>query len=367
MLVPPRFAAASSFFALLVLATGARAQLLAHDGFGSGPRPDLAGSTAGSGWTAPWSSAGTDPTSIDGVGLDYPGLDTTHGGAVTAPATGVWPQSRYQRPFQAPPAGTNALYVSFLLRADAGNSGWGGLSFGQYPYAMAVGVPGGMYAFGLMTSHGLGDVSNRPLVLGQTVLVVVKISRNAPAPGIVYRMYLDPTVGSPEPANAAATYGMAPVSALPTYLSIDNGTGFTTDELRVGTTWAAVLPAQPPAWSDLGFAKPGANGAPHLAGVGSLSAHTQCGLTLGNACPSSVALLVLGSQVVNAPFLGGVLVPDVGAVVPMATDGFGAASLSATWPAGIPAGLPLRFQYWIADPAATFGFAASNGLQGVTR
>lgn len=35
-------------------------------------------------------------------------------------------------------------------------------------------------------------------------------------------------------------------------------------------------------------------------------------------------------------------------------------------PAGVPAGLPLYFQFWVQDPLATFGLSASNGLRGVT-
>jgi hypothetical protein len=354
-------------FVAAACASGAHAQLLAHDGFGNGPLANLDGSTGGAGWTTPWIDVGTDPTAVQGVGLSYPGLDTTPGAAITPVATGTWPSTIYQRAFSPPPAGTRSVFVAFLLRDDAGQGMWGGLSFGQYPYEMTVGSPLGMYTFGLMTSHGIGNLTNRRLVLGQTVLVVVEIRSNAPAPGVTYRMFLDPVIGAPQPASAAATFALTQVSALPSGLALDNGTGFTTDELRVGTTWAAVLPAQPNSWRDLGFAKPGVNGAPQLSGSGTLQANTPCGVTLTNGSPSSLGLLILGTQVLNAPFLGGVLVPDVAAAVPLATDAAGAATLVALWPAGIPPGLHLSCQLWIADFAATFGISASNGLQGTSR
>jgi hypothetical protein len=33
--------------------------------------------------------------------------------------------------------------------------------------------------------------------------------------------------------------------------------------------------------------------------------------------------------------------------------------------ASVPPGTPLVFQFWISDPAATFGLSASNGMLGV--
>jgi hypothetical protein len=359
----------ASVLTAAVFAFGAQpasAQLVAYDGFGNGPLANLHGSTGGAGWTSAWADAGTDPTLIAGPGLGYPGLATAPGAAVTPTAGGIWPSSIYQRVFQAPPPGTNALYVSFLMRDDAAYGIWGGVSFGQYPSKMTVGSPMGYYAFGLMMSEGLGDVSNKPLVQGETTLVVVKISKNSPAPGNTYRMYLDPTIGSAEPSFPDATFAIGQAS-LPTYISIDNGTGFTTDEIRIGTSWSSVLPAQISTWTDLGFAKPGASGAPHLAGSGPLSAHSVASITLTNAKPASLATLIIGSNLLNAPFLGGVLVPEPTIVVPLVTSAAGAISLEATWPNGIPAGLPLRFQYWIQDPAATFGLSASNGLQGISQ
>lgn len=353
-------------FAIALLLAPTHAQSIAYDGFGNGPRADLAGSAGGTGWTSAWFDGGTDPTTVGGPGLVHQGLATTAGGAITPAAAGSWPSSYYQRSF-AVPAGANGIYVSFLLRDDAGSGSWGGISFGQYPYRMTVGAPLGMYAFGLMTSNGIGNVTNRPLVQGQTVLVVVAIQKNTPAAGITYRLYLDPAIGMPEPAFADAAFGLSMVQALPGAVAIDNGTGFTTDELRVGTTWSSVLPPQVSNWTDLGFAKPGANGAPHLSGFGPLAGLSVSGVQMTNARPTTTALLVIGTQIVNQPLLGGILVPDAAVVMAMATDGVGAAGYQTTLPAGLLAGLPLRFQYWVVDPAATFGFAASNGLQGVTQ
>ena len=68
--------------------------------------------------------------------------------------------------------------------------------------------------------------------------------------------------------------------------------------------------------------------------------------------------------------LGGVMVPDVvspsGILKPFGTDAAGALSLAAVWPAGILSGTELYAQFWTVDPAAPFGYSASNAQGAVT-
>ena len=356
----------SSLFGVVMLGmfTGiAHAQLLAYDGFGNGPLANLHGSTGGTGWAGPWLMAGDNVTRVQGAGLEWPGLATTPGAAVTPIAGGTWPNSVYQR--LLPPLSPDApLYVSFLLRWDEVWGMWGGLSFGTYPWEMTVGSPLGYYSYGLMLSEGLGDVSNKPLLVGETTLVVVKISKNTPAAGISYRMYLDPFVGQPEPGFPDAMMSAGLVGGLPTFLSIDNGTGFTTDEIRVGSTWASVLPAD--AWDDLGGAKPGVSGLPSLAGLGLLEPGSTNRLDLAQAAPLSLGTLVFGLSVLDAPFKGGTMLPDPLLFVPMPTNAAGKSSLTFKFPPGVPADTSLVFQCWIQDAAATHGLSATNGLKGLT-
>jgi hypothetical protein len=47
-------------------------------------------------------------------------------------------------------------------------------------------------------------------------------------------------------------------------------------------------------------------------------------------------------------------------------DGTGDQSVLFTVPAGLPAGLSLVFQHWIADPAGPLGWSASNAVKGTT-
>ena len=53
------------------------------------------------------------------------------------------------------------------------------------------------------------------------------------------------------------------------------------------------------------------------------------------------------------------------AVERLPTSPSGTLTLPFNWPSGVPAGLPLYFQFWISDAGAVAGFAASNGLKGL--
>ncbi len=120
-------------------------------------------------------------------------------------------------------------------------------------------------------------------------------------------------------------------------------------------------------WTDLGFAKAGVNGPPLLTGLGRLNAGSNNQLDLTSAKPSSTATLIFGITQLNAPFKGGTLVPQPLLYLTLPTNALGATSLPFVFPAGVPAGLTLYFQFWMADPAASGpGFAASNGLRGLT-
>jgi Thrombospondin C-terminal region len=122
----------------------------------------------------------------------------------------------------------------------------------------------------------------------------------------------------------------------------------------------------PAPWFNLGHGKAGLSGLPQLSGSGPMSDNSLNQITLVHAAPSSPATLVFGLSAINAPFKGGMLVPQPLLLVPLGTNALGAVSLPFTWPAGVPAGLSAYFQYWIQDGSATFGYSSSNGLKGVS-
>jgi hypothetical protein len=137
--------------------------------------------------------------------------------------------------------------------------------------------------------------------------------------------------------------------------------GFSQDNINL-----AQVRITPAPWFDLGLGKAGITGLPRLSGSGTLSDNSLNQISLVNAAPSAPATLVFGLSTINAPFKGGTLAPYPLLLFPLATNAQGNVSLPFTWPAGAPAGLSLDFQYWIQDAAATFGYSASNGLEGVT-
>ncbi|RKY18922.1 MAG: hypothetical protein DRQ55_12060 [Planctomycetota bacterium] len=120
-------------------------------------------------------------------------------------------------------------------------------------------------------------------------------------------------------------------------------------------------------WNDLGHALAGALGDPNLTGSGDLLPLTPVSTSLSNALPGGSAWLLIGLSALNAPFKGGVLVPNGDMIVgPLGIDGAGELNLSSFWPSGVPSGFTTYFQYWIPDAAGVKGYAASNGLGATT-
>lgn len=119
-------------------------------------------------------------------------------------------------------------------------------------------------------------------------------------------------------------------------------------------------------WTDLGHGLGGDDPAPRLAGTGSLWAGNPWSLLLAGAAPGSTVWLCLGFGELNLPFKGGVMVPDLnapGLAVPLLTDEAGNIPISAVWPANVPSGSTLVFQYWAQDPSGPVGFVSSNAVR----
>jgi hypothetical protein len=120
-------------------------------------------------------------------------------------------------------------------------------------------------------------------------------------------------------------------------------------------------------FTDLGNGLAGTNGLPVLAGSGTLAPLTPIGLLLTNALPSSSSTLIVGLSALNAPFKGGVLVPNPDVMLfALPVGPSGALALNGTWPNGIPANFSFYFQHWIVDAGGPAGLAASHGVKGTT-
>jgi hypothetical protein len=123
-----------------------------------------------------------------------------------------------------------------------------------------------------------------------------------------------------------------------------------------------VLAEDWPTWQTIAWGTPGTAGVPSLTGWGALQPQTPFGLSLTGARPNALVALVLGIQNISMAFQGGVFVPDPFEIHFLGTDGTGVLAGSDTWPAGIPSGASVLFQFWVYDPAGSYGFASSPGL-----
>lgn len=120
------------------------------------------------------------------------------------------------------------------------------------------------------------------------------------------------------------------------------------------------------AWTDLGGGVPGSLGPLVLTGSGTLNPGATTTIAMTGGVPGAAGTLFIGLASLNAPLYGGVFHPVPQLMLPFNADGNGALTLIVPWPAGLPNSFPLWMQAWCADPNATFGAAASNGLKAVT-
>jgi len=118
-------------------------------------------------------------------------------------------------------------------------------------------------------------------------------------------------------------------------------------------------------WADFGHGLAGTLGVPTLTGSGLLVGGEPVKLELQDVPVFAQSPLLVGFDTLLAPFKGGVMVPDPSAIIPLHTGPSGL-TLTANWPAAIPSGFDVYFQYWIVDPAGPAGFSASNGLRATT-
>jgi hypothetical protein len=136
----------------------------------------------------------------------------------------------------------------------------------------------------------------------------------------------------------------------------------------VGADIDTVAALAPNPWVNLGSSLAGLAGPPKLAASGKLAAGSAIQLAVSGGKPFGAGNLVLGTSTLAAPFKGGTMVPNPMLLVPGLPLGpAGAITLPALWPAGLPAGLSILVQVWIADDGGPKGFAATNALLGLTQ
>ena len=134
-----------------------------------------------------------------------------------------------------------------------------------------------------------------------------------------------------------------------------------------GAVW--IFDLSVPAWSWDEFSIEGAlgpSGTAALSGDGSLCAGDGVSLHLHHALPGVPVALVVGLSRLDAPLLGGTLIPSPDAIVWLQTDSTGDLSVAAALPRELPAGTDLWMHAWWPDAGGPQGYAASNAIHGVT-
>ena len=201
-----------------------------NEGFGYPEGSSLAGQNGGSGWAGPWSNAQTVVDVKIGPGLSFAGLATS-GGSATSDPGGV---AFFRRQLGSTLGADNTtVFLSFLLRPDAGSGFYGGLNL----EGLFVGKSG------ITTSYGIegptDDVSSSSTtpVTGTTAFLVLRADF---LPGNdKYSLYVNPTPGAPEPSTADAVKTNFDAGLID-FVFLNNAGNWTTDEIHIGDTFAAV-------------------------------------------------------------------------------------------------------------------------------
>ena len=127
---------------------------------------------------------------------------------------------------------------------------------------------------------------------------------------------------------------------------------------------ALVQPLATGSFNNLGHGLAGGF-APTLTGSGSLAAGAGFSLAFAGLPPFTSGMLFIGLSQLNAPFKGGILVPQPVLQLMLPTLS-GSLTLNQAMPAGLPPGTSIFLHFWAPDAGAPVGVGATNALKLVT-
>jgi hypothetical protein len=247
----------SVFLVALVWVTGlpwhARGEPIAYEGFDYKVGSNLNGSNGGTGFVGPWNVDQYNYVIGAGSLSDSSNLLSSSGNALRHEGS----QPRARRTLNRPlgDAGTT-VYCSFLLREDAAGKDryhdFGGLILGGSNTALAYGI-GGLYIgadgpTNLASRFVIGSAgdakaergSQIKVVVGKSTLLVVRIDfLDGPDKAT---LHINPTPGESEPAHGIVYSGTDFGRFSQLAISQGNNSSWTTDEIRIATTWGEVTP-----------------------------------------------------------------------------------------------------------------------------
>lgn len=119
--------------------------------------------------------------------------------------------------------------------------------------------------------------------------------------------------------------------------------------------------SKPGTWTDTGNDLGGTYGPPVLSPSGTANSGTIVSFDASNALENTPAVLVIGATAVNSPLAGGLLGPSMDfSIFGLVSNPVGELNVSFTWPAGMPIGAPVFFQYWFQDVGGPAGLASTT-------
>jgi hypothetical protein len=147
-------------------------------------------------------------------------------------------------------AGTTS-YVSFLMRPEGilhqgAFEGWFDFSL-QGDRITNVGMGSFTNTYGLEVG-GTSTFTNLNAVVGATTLFVLRVDFTAGVDTL--RLYVNPQPGAGEPAVASTSQNNIDIGTI-NHIELDGPGAYTFDELRIGTTYADVVPVPEPSASCL--------------------------------------------------------------------------------------------------------------------
>ncbi|MCB9916618.1 MAG: VCBS repeat-containing protein [Planctomycetes bacterium] len=120
-------------------------------------------------------------------------------------------------------------------------------------------------------------------------------------------------------------------------------------------------------WVGLGCGTQGIAGDPYLHITGSQTAGSTVTVNLTDAAPSAINALFLSASSTPVPFKGGTLWTfPVAVTINVFTDAGGQTLFQLAWPAGVPSGTQLFWQFAIQDGSNPTGLTISNAVRGTT-
>jgi hypothetical protein len=212
---------------------------------------NLTGLSGGSGFASGWSAGSGSAGSITAGSLSFGPLDTFGNRLTTAPGANLT-----LRNLAAADTFTDGttFYISFLLRWDGTQTNsWGGVQlFGNGPANLFIGHPGSNipnYSIERAAADGTARQSNVPMVAGQTVLMAARVQLVSGNDTV--RLYMNPTPDGAEPAIGSSADLTGQDFGTVSQLGISTSDAYSVDEIRVGLTYASVVPAPEPAASGM--------------------------------------------------------------------------------------------------------------------